>query len=77
MSPISDAELWMRVAAQIQSARGWSLRPLERLGRPRDTRRTWLAEAVARLALSAQRGEETQLEIWRRVTDAILESVCC
>jgi Phosphotransferase enzyme family len=44
MSTISDAELWMRVAAQIQAALGWSLRPLERLGRPRDIRRTWLAE---------------------------------
>ena len=44
MSPISDAQLWMRVAAQIQAACGWSLRPLERLGRPRNSRRTWLAE---------------------------------
>jgi hypothetical protein len=179
----------MRVAARIQTARGWSLRPLERLGRPKDTRRTWLAEgehgtiivkaragpfsttddawgyclpvgdivhgdlnltnvlvhdgtitgvvdwdhigvgsratdltgllfdchrlqstgndastapnggarlvrriveiagadglrcvitygAIARLAVSAQRGEEIQLAMWRRVTHAILESVC-
>src|SRR5262245_18695190 len=45
MNPVSDAELWMQVAAQIQAALGWSLRPLERLGRLRDTRRTWLAES--------------------------------
>ena len=38
--------LWPDVAARVRSARGWSLRPLARLGRPRDARRTWLAEAV-------------------------------
>jgi hypothetical protein len=39
-------ELWPRVAARIGSARGWSLRPLAPLGRPRAARRTWLAEAA-------------------------------
>ncbi|HEX6675156.1 MAG TPA: aminoglycoside phosphotransferase family protein [Actinomycetes bacterium] len=37
-------ELWARAAARILAARGWSLAPLARLGRPRDVRRTWLAE---------------------------------
>jgi hypothetical protein len=39
-------ELWPQVAARINSARGWSLRPLARLGLPRAARRTWLAEAA-------------------------------
>jgi Ser/Thr protein kinase RdoA (MazF antagonist) len=39
-------ELWSLVAAQIRSDRGWRLRPLARLGRPRDDRCTWLAEGT-------------------------------
>jgi Ser/Thr protein kinase RdoA (MazF antagonist) len=39
-------ELWDLAAARILAARGWSLRRLERLGRPRDVRRTWLAEGA-------------------------------
>jgi hypothetical protein len=31
--------------------------------------------AAARLGLSAQRGEQDDLEVWRRVTDAILDSL--
>jgi hypothetical protein len=38
-------ELWPQVAARIHSAGGWSLRLLAQLGRPREGRRTWLAEA--------------------------------
>jgi hypothetical protein len=30
--------------------------------------------AIARLALSARRGEVDQLETWRRVTEVILEA---
>src|SRR5262249_62288450 len=37
-------ELWPLVAARIHADRGWLLRPLARLGRPRADRRTWLAE---------------------------------
>jgi Ser/Thr protein kinase RdoA (MazF antagonist) len=37
-------ELWQQVAELIRSARGWSLRPLARLGHPREDRRTWLAD---------------------------------
>jgi hypothetical protein len=36
--------LWVRVAARLRTARGWSLRPLARLGRGRADRVTWLAE---------------------------------
>jgi hypothetical protein len=37
-------ELWGRVAARIHEECRWSLTPLARLGRPRDARRTWLAD---------------------------------
>jgi hypothetical protein len=43
----ADDELWARAAEQVRRARGWSLRPLARLGRPRAERRTWLAEGAA------------------------------
>ncbi len=46
MGAIETDELWTRVATRIHSARGWSLRPLARLGQPREGRRTWLAESV-------------------------------
>jgi hypothetical protein len=36
-------ELWRQVAARIRSDRGWSLRPVARLGLRHD-RRTWLAD---------------------------------
>jgi Ser/Thr protein kinase RdoA (MazF antagonist) len=42
-----DGGLWDRAAARILADRGWPLRPLERLGRPRRDRRTWLAEGEA------------------------------
>src|SRR6266542_2945557 len=38
--------LWGRVAARIHSSCGWWLRPPAQLGRPREGRRTWLAESV-------------------------------
>jgi hypothetical protein len=38
-------ELWGRVAARIHSSCGWRLRRPAQLGRPREGRRTWLAEA--------------------------------
>jgi len=44
MSTSGADELWVQAAAQIRAARGWSLRPLAQLGRPREDRRTWLAE---------------------------------
>jgi hypothetical protein len=31
--------------------------------------------AIARLALSARRGEPDQLETWRRVTDVIIDAI--
>jgi Ser/Thr protein kinase RdoA (MazF antagonist) len=37
-------ELWPRVATLIRSERGWSLRPLAQLSRPRADRCTWVAE---------------------------------
>src|SRR5262245_32329595 len=37
-------ELWPLVAARIHADRGWLLRPLARLGRPRADRCTWLAD---------------------------------
>jgi Ser/Thr protein kinase RdoA (MazF antagonist) len=37
-------DLWEQVAMRLHSACGWSLRPITRLGRPRENRRTWLAE---------------------------------
>jgi Phosphotransferase enzyme family len=40
-------ELWTRAALRIERARGWALRPVVRLGRPRVGRRTWLAEGAA------------------------------
>jgi hypothetical protein len=103
--------LWAAAAARIRAARGWSLEPTARLGRPRDNRRTWLATgepgevivkalaspsaadrvvaiagedglrctvaygAVARLGLAAQRHRPAELATWRRVTDAILDSI--
>jgi streptomycin 6-kinase len=39
-------ELWLRFVARIESDRGWLLRPLARLGRSHDDRRTWLAEGT-------------------------------
>jgi Ser/Thr protein kinase RdoA (MazF antagonist) len=36
-------ERWREVAARIRAAQGWSLRPVARLGRPREDRCTWLA----------------------------------
>jgi hypothetical protein len=36
--------LWVRVAARLRTAPGWSLWPLVRLGRGRADRVTWLAE---------------------------------
>jgi len=42
VSPAVD-ELWLRTAARIEAERGWSLERLGTLGRPRETRRTWLA----------------------------------
>jgi hypothetical protein len=36
-------ERWHAVDARIRAARGWSLRPVARLGRPREDRCTWLA----------------------------------
>jgi hypothetical protein len=39
-------ELWTRAALRVEQARGWALRPLARLGRPRAGRRTWLAEGA-------------------------------
>jgi hypothetical protein len=39
-------ELWGRVAARIHSSCGWWLRRPAQLGRPREGRRTWLAESV-------------------------------
>jgi hypothetical protein len=47
-------ELWPQVAARINSARGWSLRPLARLGLPRAVRRTWIAEAAGTEAAGSQ-----------------------
>jgi Phosphotransferase enzyme family len=43
-------ELWTLAAGRIRAARGWSLEPLARLGRPRPDRRTWLAEAAGQAA---------------------------
>jgi hypothetical protein len=47
-------ELWPQVGGRINSARGWSLRPLARLGLPRAARRTWIAEAAGTEAAGAQ-----------------------
>src|SRR6266542_3017983 len=46
MGAMKTDELWSRVGARIQASCGWSLRPLARLGQPREGRRTWLAEPV-------------------------------
>jgi hypothetical protein len=37
-------DLWMEAAARVRAARGWSLRPVARLGQPRTDRATWLAD---------------------------------
>lgn len=37
-------ELWFSAAARIESARGWALKPVGRVGRARTDRRTWLAQ---------------------------------
>lgn len=43
--PSSGADqLWTQAAMRIRAARGWSLCPLARLGRPRADRATWLAD---------------------------------
>src|SRR5262245_63626005 len=36
--------LWIAAADAIHAARGWSLRSLAQMGRPRQDRHTWLAE---------------------------------
>jgi aminoglycoside phosphotransferase (APT) family kinase protein len=43
-SAFADDDLWRRASGLITSSSGWSLRPLRRLGRSHDLRRTWLAE---------------------------------
>ena len=40
----SEADLWTQATTCIRLERGWSLRRLSRLGKPRPTRCTWLAE---------------------------------
>jgi hypothetical protein len=51
MGAMETDELWRRVAARIRSAGGWSLRPVAQLGRPREGRRTWLAESIGQPGL--------------------------
>jgi Phosphotransferase enzyme family len=46
MGAMETDELWGRVAARIYSTCGWWLRRSAQLGRPREGRRTWLAESV-------------------------------
>jgi hypothetical protein len=46
MGAIEINEMWDRVAARIRSAGGWSLKAVAQLGRPREGRRTWLAESL-------------------------------
>ena len=53
MGVIETDELWSRVAARLRSAGGWSLRPMAQLGRPREGRRTWLAESVSQTELGS------------------------
>ena len=50
---MSDAsqDLWQRTEQLIRSACGWSLQPLRVLGRPRDERRTWLAQGEPGLVI--------------------------
>jgi hypothetical protein len=46
MGAMETEELWGRVAARIHSSCGLWLRRPAQLGRPREGRRTWLAEAI-------------------------------
>src|ERR671931_1481372 len=47
MSP----DLWQRTEQRIRASCGWSLQPLRLLGRPRDVRRTWLAQGEPGLVI--------------------------
>jgi aminoglycoside phosphotransferase (APT) family kinase protein len=44
-------DLWAEAEQVIRSSRGWSLEPLRVLGRPRDGRRTWLADGEPGLVI--------------------------
>jgi hypothetical protein len=50
MGAMKTDELWSRVGVRIQASCDWSLRPLARLGQPREGRRTWPAEPVGQPA---------------------------
>jgi aminoglycoside phosphotransferase (APT) family kinase protein len=44
-------DLWQRTEQLIRSSCGWSLQPLRVLGRPRDGRRTWVAQGEPGLVI--------------------------
>jgi aminoglycoside phosphotransferase (APT) family kinase protein len=44
-------DLWERAEQLVRSSCGWSLQPLRVLGRPRDGRRTWLAQGEPGLVI--------------------------
>ena len=44
-------DLWERTEQRIRSSCGWSLEPLRALGRPRDGRRTWVAQGEPGLVI--------------------------
>src|SRR5207248_4147105 len=46
-----SVDLWERTEQRIRSSCGWSLEPLRALGRPRDGRRTWVAQGEPGLVI--------------------------
>jgi aminoglycoside phosphotransferase (APT) family kinase protein len=49
--PDTSEDLWQRTEQLIRSSLGWSLQPLRVLGRPREGRRTWVAQGEPGLVI--------------------------